>query len=118
MSLQKRVALRTKRRKYRVRNNMASRGLKLRVSVYRSLNHDYVQIIDDVKQQTVLSLSSINLSGQTGTKREVARQIGIELAKKAISNGIKEVFFDRGSFLFHGRVREVAEGLREGGLQF
>ncbi len=118
MSLQKKVALRTERRKYRVRNNMFSRGMKLRVSVFRSLNHDYVQIIDDVKQTTVLSLSSLNLLKQTGTKREIARQVGIELAKKAVSNGIKEVFFDRGSFLFHGRVREVAEGLREGGLQF
>lgn len=118
MSLQKKVALRTKRRTYRVRNKMASRGLKPRVSVFRSLNHDYVQIIDDVKQTTLLSLSSLNVPNIKGSKKEVARQVGVELAKKALSTGIKEVFFDRGSFLFHGRVREIAEGLREGGLQF
>lgn len=118
MSLQKKIALRMKRRKYRVRSKMTSRGLKLRVSVFRSLNHDYVQIIDDVQQKTVLSFSSLSLSEKNGSKRELARQVGVELAKKAINQGIKEVFFDRGAFLYHGRVREVAEGLREGGLQF
>lgn len=118
MSLQKKVALRTERRKYRVRNNMPSKSIKFRISVFRSLNHDYVQIIDDASHTTVLSLSSLSLSKATGSKREVARQVGVELAKKAVSKGITEVFFDRGQFLYHGRVREVAEGLREGGLQF
>lgn len=118
MSLQKRIKLRTKRRRYRVRNKFASRGVKMRISVFRSLNHDYVQIIDDVEHKTVLSLSSLSLTKASGSKREKARQVGVELAKKAVNQGIKEVFFDRGQFLFHGRVREVAEGLREGGLQF
>ncbi len=118
MSLQKKITLRTERRKYRVRNKMTSRGLKLRISVFRSLNHDYVQIIDDNAHKTVLSLSSLNLPNQAGSKKEIAKVIGLELAKKAMDQGIKEVFFDRGSFLFHGRVRAIAEGLREGGLQF
>lgn len=118
MSMQKKVALRTERRKFRVRNKMTSRGLKLRISIFRSLNHDYAQIIDDNAQKTLVSFSSLNLSKAVGSKKEIAKQVGLELAKKALSNGIKEVFFDRGSFLFHGRVKAMAEGLREGGLQF
>lgn len=89
--------------------------MKLRLSVFRSSQHMYAQIIDDVKQQTLVFASDQKLKG---TKKEKAYQIGLSLAKKAAAKKIKEVVFDRGKFLYHGRVAEVARGAREGGLKF
>lgn len=89
--------------------------MKLRLSVFRSSQHIYAQIIDDVKQQTLVFASDAKLKG---TKKEKAYQVGLALAKKAAAKKIKEVVFDRGKFLYHGRVAEVAKGAREGGLKF
>lgn len=100
----------------RVRDRIA--GDALRVSVFRSAKHIYAQVIDDSQQKTLVSFSSLNLNEAKGDKKSVAQVVGKELAKLALQQGIKEVVFDRGSFLYHGRVKALAEGLREGGLQF
>ena len=122
MSLQKKadkkIKLRTKRRGFRVRNRQTGRGVKLRVSVFRSLNHIYAQIIDDVAQTTLVSSSSMVLKDKSGDKKAIAKNVGLDLGKKALEKSVKNVFFDRGAFLYHGRVSSLAEGLRESGLQF
>ena len=115
--MQKKISLRAKRRSFRVRKQLMSRGLKPRIAIFRSLNHIYAQIIDDSAQATLVSHSSLNMK-KVGNKKDFAKQVGLELGKKAVESGIKEVFFDRGNFLYHGRVRALAEGLREGGLNF
>lgn len=118
MSIERRMALRTIKRAFRVRNNQKSRGEKPRVSVFRSLNHIYVQIIDDTTKSTLASFSSLLLKDAQGNKKDVAKKVGLELGKLATEKAIKDVFFDRGRYLYHGRIRELAEGLREGGLNF
>ena len=118
MSVKKSIALRALKRTLRNRKKMMSRGSKLRVSVFRSLQHIGAQIIDDAKQHTVLSLSSRHVSGLEGDKKTIARQVGVALGKKAVELDIQTVFFDRGGYKYHGRVQAFAEGLREGGLQF
>jgi len=118
MSLQKKKLVRKTKRAFRVRNKLANKSQRLRVSVFRSAKHIYAQIIDDAAHKTVASYSSLNITNQSGDKKEVARTVGLELAKLAVSKGIDSVFFDRGSFLYHGRVAAMGDGLREGGLNF
>lgn len=89
---------------------------RLRLSVFRSSQHIYAQIIDDAKGQTLVFASDAKLK-RLG-KKEKAYQVGLVLAKKAVAKKIKEVVFDRGRFLYHGRVEELARGAREGGLKF
>lgn len=118
MSLLKKLKHRLKRRTLRVRGGQFSRGSKPRVSVFRSLNHIYAQVIDDSKHATLLSLSSHSLKTTSGTKTELAKQVGLELGKMAVDKNLSEVFFDRGGYLYHGRVQALADGLREAGLKF
>lgn len=117
MSLQKRLKERTRRRTLRVRKQLKKSSTLPRVSIFRSLNHIYAQIIDDAAQATLVSCSSVDLPKKTkGDKKAIARAVGLELAERASSKGIKAAVFDRGHFLYHGRVKALAEGLREGGL--
>lgn len=120
MSLEKKLRIRTQRRVYRVRNAQVSRGEKLRISVFRSTTHIYAQIIDDAAQKTLASASSLDVKNIKGDKKEVARQVGLALGKKAaaLKDAEKGFFMDRGAFLFHGRVKALAEGIRESGVQF
>lgn len=119
MSIEKNLKKRTERRRFRVRNKLRSVDGKPRVSVFRSLKQIYAQIIDDSSHGTLASASSLALKKDVkGDKKSVAKKVGMELAKIALEKGITEVFFDRGSCKYHGRVRAVAEGLREGGLKF
>ena len=118
MSLLKKLKHRLRRRTLRVRGGQTSRGSKLRISVYRSLNHIYAQIVDDNKHMTILSHSSQSLKTQSGTKKEQAKLVGLELGKMAVTQNLSEVFFDRGGYLYHGRVSALADGLREAGLKF
>ncbi len=118
MSLLKKLQQRLKRRILRIRGGQQSRGQKHRITVYRSLNHIYAQIIDDAQHQTVLSYSSLNMKGAAGKKSDVAKSVGMELGKMALGKNITDVFFDRGGYLYHGRVRALADGLREAGLKF
>jgi len=115
---QKKVTTRAKRRGYRVKGSQVSRGVKLRISVFRSLNHLYGQIIDDATQKTLCSFSSRKLKDFSGDKKAKAKQVGIELGKLALQGNVKDVFFDRGNYLYHGRVAAFAQGLRESGLKF
>lgn len=115
MSLKRKLAQRAQRRSRRVRTKTQGANLP-RVSVFRSLNHIYAQIIDDNAHKTLASCSSSELKELKGDKTAVARAVGVELAKRALENDIKDVVFDRGKFLYHGRVQSLADGLREGGL--
>ena len=111
-------AARLKRHK-RVRAKISGTEARPRLSVYRSNDHISAQIIDDVKGITLASASTheAGFEGATGNK-EAAKLVGKKLAERAIEKGISEVVFDRGGYLYHGRVSELAEGAREGGLKF
>ena len=111
------------RRKARVRRAIrkAANG-RPRLSVFRSSKHIYAQVIDDAKGTTLASASSLDKdmksSLKTGADTEAAKAVGKLVAERAIQKGVKEVVFDRGRFLFHGRVKALADGAREGGLSF
>jgi len=116
---QKKISVRGTRRTHRVRSKqVVSRGVKPRVCVFRSLKHISAQIIDDNTQNTLVSFSSLNLKDEKLDKSSMAKKVGIELGKIALEKSIDKVFFDRGKNLYHGRVRALADGLRESGLQF
>ena len=110
-------------RKARVRKALAARGaLRPRLSVFRSSKNIYAQIIDDTKGVTGAAASSIekDLKGKikTGADKSAAAEVGKLVASRAIANGVKAVVFDRGGYVFHGRVKALADAAREGGLQF
>ena len=111
-----------KRRAKRVRKKIFGTIERPRLSVFRSLNNVYIQLIDDVKGVTLLGLSSSGPEIQKmkikGTKTDVSRAVGKIVAEKAKEGGIVKVVFDRSGYLYHGRVKAVAEGAREGGLEF
>ncbi|MER3480638.1 MAG: 50S ribosomal protein L18 [Meiothermus sp.] len=104
------------RRKLRVRNRVRNAG-RPRLSVFRSLQHIYAQIIDDTQGITLAAASSKAL-GLSGNKTEVAKKVGQAIAQAAKAKGITQVVFDRGSYKYHGRVKALADGAREGGLEF
>ena len=111
------------RRKQRVRNALRrSANGRPRLSVFRSSKHIYAQVIDDLKGETVASASSLEKTmrdaGKTGANIDAAKAVGKLLAERAVQKGVKEVVFDRGSYLYHGRVKALADAAREGGLQF
>jgi large subunit ribosomal protein L18 len=116
VSLEKKIKLKRIRKKLRVKSRVKSNLSAPRVSVFRSLNQIYGQLIDDNKGVTLSSFSSLELKDK-GSKKDIARKVGQELAKKAIEQGIKSARFDRGRFLYHGRVKAFAEGLRDSGLE-
>ena len=89
-----------------------------RLNVFKSLIGIYAQIIDDVAGHTLVAASSRELTDAKGNKTEIAKMVGTELAKKASEKGIASVAFDRGVFLYHGRIKALADGAREGGLTF
>ncbi len=108
------------KRKSRVRKKLKkSSSDKMRLSVFRSAKHIYAQIIDDSSGITVASASTLEKSSSgLGSNISSASKVGSEIAKKAIDAGVKEVFFDRGSYKYHGRVKALAENAREAGLKF
>jgi large subunit ribosomal protein L18 len=117
------VADRTVRRTAKVRRNIRrAAGIRARLSVFRSSKHIYAQVIDDADSQTVVSASSLekDMRGnlKTGANVEAAKAVGKRLAERAAAKGIKEVVFDRGGYLYHGRVKALADAAREGGLDF
>jgi large subunit ribosomal protein L18 len=116
VSIAKKIKKRRINKTFRVRNRLRRETDLPRVSVFRSLNQIYAQIIDDSQHKTLVSYSSLMMK-EKGTKTEVATSVGKELAKLALEKGVKQACFDRGRFLYHGRVKALAEGLREGGLQ-
>jgi large subunit ribosomal protein L18 len=100
----------------KIRKKVSGTTDKPRVAVFRSEQHIYAQIIDDSKGKTLISESDLKI--KVGTKKERATLVGENLAKKATKQKITKIVFDRGGFLYHGRVAALAEGLRKGGLQF
>ena len=118
MATHKKDRITAARRVLRVRSRVKRYGMPPRVSVFRSLKHMYAQIIDDMGQHTIASCSSHELGNVQGDKTAVARAVGLELAKRAKAKGVETVVFDRGRFKFHGRVKALADGLREGTLKF
>ena len=118
MSAEKRLKLQRRRRKFRVRGGLNSTGVKNRISVFRSSKHIVAQIIDDAARKTLASFSSVQLKDVKGDKTAIAKHVGVELGKIAVEKGISEVFFDRGGYLYHGRVQALADGLRESKLKF
>ena len=90
-----------------------------RLNVFRSENHIYAQIIDDVAGRTLCAASSVEKGFEgSGSNKEGARKVGMMIAERAREKGIESVVFDRGGYVYHGRVQELAEGAREGGLNF
>jgi len=107
------------RRHRRIRAKIYGTEEKPRFSVYRSNKHIYAQLIDDKNGKTIISASDIEIALKTKTKKQdLAREVGKLLAKKAGPKKVKNVVFDRGGFLFTGRVKALADGAREGGLSF
>ena len=117
------VKARTDRRKATVRRAIkeAATG-RARLTVFRSSKHIYAQVIDDLKGSTVAAASSLEKSmrdgGKTGADIDAAKAVGKLLAERAAEKGVKEVVFDRGSYLYHGRVKALADAARESGLSF
>ncbi len=106
------------RRARRVRAKILGTAKRPRLSVFRSLKHIYGQLLDDTKGTTLLSASSLELKKPKLKGKELAREVGKSLAKKAELKKIKEVVFDRGGYKFHGQVKALADGAKEGGLKF
>ncbi len=111
---------RRKRIKYRVRKIVSGTAERPRLSVFRSNKQIYAQLIDDVSAVTLVSASSREkeIAAESGTKTEKAALVGKLIAKKAIEAGIETVVFDRNGYLYHGRVKQLADSAREGGLKF
>ena len=103
----------------RVRKKISGTPERPRLSVFRSLQHIYAQLIDDVNGVTIAAASSVEKDfAQYGGNKSAARKVGELVAKRAIEKGVENVVFDRGGYIYHGRVQELAEGAREGGLKF
>lgn len=119
----KRILGARQRRKMRVRKRIHGTADRPRLSVHRSLRQIYAQLIDDDQQRTLVAASSLAPELRKDLKEkqpkvEVSKKVGLLLAKKAAEQGIKKVVFDRGPYLYHGRVKALAQGAREGGLEF
>jgi large subunit ribosomal protein L18 len=106
--------------KYRIRKKVSGVASKPRLSVFRSNTDIYVQLIDDTNGATIAAASSKqkDIAAQKAPKTEKSKLVGTAIARKATELGITKVVFDRGGYIYHGRVKAVAEGAREGGLQF
>ncbi len=111
-----------KGRHIRVRNKISGTAQKPRLNVFRSTNHIYAQLIDDVAGVTLVSASTMNadvkkeIEGKT--KQEAAKAVGLAVGRQALAKGIEQAVFDRGGYLYMGRVQQLADGAREAGLKF
>ena len=102
----------------KIRKHLIGTSKRPRLSVFRSNIHIYAQIIDDTVNKTLVSESDAKVEGNKMSKKQKAYEVGKKLAEKAIKSKIKSVVFDRGGFLYQGRIAELAKGAREGGLEF
>ena len=101
----------------RVRSRVSGTGQRPRLSVFKANRHIYAQLIDDNTGKTLAAASSLEIKSK-GKKSEIAKEVGKLVASKAMAKKIKAVKFDRGGFAYHGRIKALAEGAREGGLEF
>lgn len=110
------------KRHRRLRQKIVGTAARPRLNVYRSLEHIHAQIIDDGIGHTLVAASTVEpaLRGKINStsNREAAKQVGLLIAQRALDKGIKQVVFDRGGYIYHGRIASLAEGAREGGLEF
>ena len=107
------------KRHVRVRSKISGTAERPRLAVYRSNKNIVAQIIDDVKGVTLVSASTLEAGFEgIGSNKEAAKKVGLTIAERAVAKGIDTVVFDRGGYVYHGRVSELAEGAREGGLKF
>lgn len=109
--------LNRKSRHVRIRAKVDGTAEKPRLVIYRSLNNHYAQLVDDVKHVTIVSCSDLTMKDK-GNKSELAKKVGMELAKLAKEKNITTCVFDRNGYKYHGRVKAIADGAREGGLEF
>ena len=103
---------------FRIRQKMEGTTARPRLNVYRSLNHIYAQVIDDAKGETIVSASTLAAKVKSGGNVAAAKEVGKLVAERAIEKGIKKVVFDRGGYLYHGRIKALADSAREAGLEF
>ena len=101
-----------------IRNKVTGTSERPRLSVFKSNKAIYAQIIDDSKGHTLASVSSYDLGAKNNPNIEVSKNVGMKLAEKAKASGIEAIVFDRGGYQYHGKVKALAEGAREGGLKF
>ncbi len=110
------------KRHLRIRKNISGTGARPRLSVFRSAKHIYAQVIDDITGATIAQASTLDPELKTvvtnGGNIEAARQVGTLVAQRAINNQLKQVVFDRGGYLYHGRIQALADAAREAGLEF
>ncbi|HDO06424.1 MAG TPA: 50S ribosomal protein L18 [Bacteroidetes bacterium] len=120
MGIKNKKVFRRNRIKMRVRKVVNGTAERPRMSVFRSNKQIYVQLIDDLAQQTMVSASSADksLEGEKTNKTEQAKKVGSLMAERATAAGIKTVVFDRNGYLYHGRIKSLADAAREGGLKF
>ena len=113
-------SIRREKIRFRIRRKISGTAQRPRLSVFRSNSDIYVQLIDDDSSKTLASASSKDkdIAAQKGSKSEKSKLVGAVIARKAAELGLKDVIFDRGGYLYHGRVKAVADGAREGGLNF
>jgi large subunit ribosomal protein L18 len=102
----------------RIRRKLAGTAERPRLNVYRSLNHIYAQVIDDSKGETLAAASTVTTKLDKGGNIAAAKEIGRVVAERAIEKGVKKVVFDRGGYLYHGRIKALADAAREAGLDF
>lgn len=112
--------IRRQKIRYRIRKKVAGTEAKPRLSVFRSNTDIYAQLIDDTNGKTIAAASSKDkdIAAQKGTKIEKSKMVGAAIARKAAELGVIDTVFDRSGYLYHGRVKAVADGAREGGMQF
>jgi len=120
MDRQKKHSVRRKRRRIGIRKRVVGSPARPRLAVYRSLNHMYAQVIDDLAGKTLVSASTRDkdAGGSATGNVEAAKGVGVRLAEKARAAGVTKVVFDRGGFRYHGRVKALADAARESGLEF
>lgn len=122
MDTAKKKRLARERRHRRVRKKISGTGSRPRLNVYRSVIHIYCQVVDDAAGHTLVSASTVDRQVrpmvQGRNKTEQARVVGQVLARRALDEGIKQVVFDRGGWAYHGRIKALADGAREEGLEF
>jgi large subunit ribosomal protein L18 len=108
------------RRKHSIRKKVSGTAERPRLTVFRSSKHIYAQVIDDLKGSTVAAASSLekDMRSKTGANVDAAKAVGKLVAQRAMEKGVKSVVFDRGGYLYHGRIKALADAAREGGLQF
>ena len=106
------------KKKMRIRRRVHGTSERPRLCVFRSARHMYAQLIDDVSGNTLAAASTLDVEGLKGSNKNTASAIGKEIAKRALAKNINAVIFDRNGYLYHGRVKSLAEGAREAGLNF